>query len=140
MSILSKKRAFSAQNSVQKALNMSPKNDKKRHMLSSMNYTKTSFQRFLFENIHAIYITCTNTYYKHNTNFCYTVIVIKNNQQYQHSCCFIGSSVSVSWVLMILQHSDCLDCLGYYIVCIYSNRSIPLYPADAYCISSTFTT
>ena len=96
-------------------------------MVSSLNYTKTSFQRCLFENILGIYITCTNTYYKHNTNFCYTVIIIKNKQNYQNSCCVIGSSVSVSWVLMILHCSDCLDCLFYYIVvCIYRNRSIPL--------------
>ena len=78
-------------------------------MLSSRNYTKASFQRCLFESILAIYITCTNKCYKHNTNFSYTVIIIKNNQKYQNSCCIVGSSASVSWVFMILQHSDCLD-------------------------------
>ena len=93
-------------------------------MVFSMNYTKTSFQRCLFGNILAIYITCTNTYYKHNTIFYYTVMIIKNNQKYQNSCGVSGSSVSISWVLMILQYSDCLD--YYIVVCIQRNRSIPL--------------
>ena len=44
-----------------------------------MNYTETSFQRYLFENILAIYITCMNTYYKHNTSVCYTVKFMENN-------------------------------------------------------------
>ena len=87
-----------------------------------MIYTKTSFQRCLFEDILAIYITSMSTYYKYNTNFCYTVIIIKNNQKYQNSCCVIGSRVSVSSVLMILQYSDCLDCLDYYIVVLQKSQ------------------
>ena len=143
MSIIFQKRALSAQNRVQKVLIMSPQKRQKRHMLSSKSYTQTSFQRCLFENILAIYIKCTKTYYKHNTNFCCTVIIIKNNLKYQNSCYVIGSSESVSWVLMILQHSHCLDCLDYYIV-FFAFTEIAsfhfVYPADAYCISSTFAT
>ena len=102
MSIIFQKRALSAQNRVQKVLIMSPQKRQKRHMLSSKSYTQTSFQRCLFENILAIYFKCTKTYYKHNTNFCCTVIIIKNNLKYQNSCYVTGSSESVSWVLMIL--------------------------------------
>ena len=105
-----------------------------------MNYTKTGFQRCLFENIVPIYITYMNTYYQHNTNFCYTVIIIKNNQKYPNPSCVIGSSVSVCRVLMILQHSNCLDCLDYYtVVSIYRNHSIPLCLSCRLCISRTFT-
>ena len=59
--------------------NYVPQKWEKTNVLSSMNYTETSFQRYLFENILAIYITCVNTYYKHNTSVCYTVKFIENN-------------------------------------------------------------
>ena len=135
MSILSNIEPFRSKIEAKKLLLCPPKKREKRHMLCYVNYTKTSLQRCLFENILAIHITCTNTYYERNTDSCYTVIIIKNNQncqKYQNSCCVIGLSVFVFWVLMILHHSDCLDCLDYYIAEIAAFHFV--YPADAYFI------
>ena len=79
MSILSNIEPFRSKIEAKKLLLCPPKKREKRHMLCYV----TSLQRCLFENILAIYITCTNTYYKSNTDFCYTVIIIKNNQNCQ---------------------------------------------------------
>ena len=81
-------------------------------MLSYIDYTKTSFQRCLFGNILVIYITFTDTYYKHNTDFCYTVIFIKNSQKDQNLCCVIGSSVSVSPFLLSFDDSTAFWVFG----------------------------
>ena len=125
--------AFLVNNRVQKVPIMSPpqkKKTKEKHMLFSMNCTKTSFQKWLFESRLAIYITCMNTCYKHNTNFCYTVIIIKNNQKYQNSCCIIDDSTAF-WLFGLFH---CYLHLQKF------TASHFVYPADTCCISSTFTT